>query len=466
MKTKIVIAILLCIAIILRFYNLDHTARFTRDESSDLVAIKNIYVHHKITLVGPMDEGGIEVFSSLTYYLFLPFAVIFNFDPISTAYAAAFYGSLTLILLALVLKKNHWSYLTFSLAIIFTPLLVASRWAWNPYLIPLWQVFALLILFSNLPFKYLLVGLLMGLTIHQHWYAVFTVAALGLIILILYKKFKFVLGYSLGVVFSLIPFLLFDLRHPPGLFFSRMIYFSPLASSHQPVPYLFNFYHNTLGIFSHFSGSQQFFGIITLIFTLLIIVFHRTKNNLWLLPLLFQVVGVSLTHSSYQDHYLIPAGIFYLFWLHQNQKNNLTKFLTILLIIFNLINVFRLLSFTDWTSNIQAQIQITNFIAQYQQHDPSFNVVVLQSPDNTTKGLRFKDQLALRNVFTQDTTEYQKIDTIYIISYQHNWQKLVADQAYELTNFRHPKPDSIQPISGSDWIVYKVNNGDKITNGR
>ncbi len=456
MKPKIILAILIVIAIFIRFYNLDHTARFTRDESSDLVSMKNIYLHHKITLVGPMDEGGIEVFSSLTYYLFLPFAIIFNFDPMSTAYAAAFYGSLTIFLLAFLFRKTRWSYLTFILCIVFTPLLVASRWAWNPYLVPLWKVLALLALYSTIPYQYVITGIFMGLTIHQHWYSVFTVAAIIPIIYFIHHKIKYIFQYSIGVVITLIPFILFDIRHPPGLFFSRMIYFSPLASSHQSVPYLLNFYHNTLGIFNYFSGSQQIFGIITLIFTLLILVFHRTKNNLWLLPLLFQVVGVSITHSSYQDHYLIPAGVFYLFWLHQNQKNNLTKFLTILLIIFNLTNVFRLLSFSDWTSNIQAQKQITSFIARYQQHDTSFNLVVLQSPDNTTKGLRFKDQLALRNVFTKDTTEYQKINTLYIISYQHDWKKLVADPAYELTNFRHPQPDSIQPISGSDWIVYRV----------
>ena len=456
MKTKIILAVLLVVAIFLRFYNLDHTARFTRDESSDLVAIKNIYLHHKITLVGPMDEGGIEVFSSLTYYLFLPFAVLFNFDPMSTAYAAAFYGSLTIFLLVVLFKKTKWSYLTFILAIIFTPLLVSSRWAWNPYLVPLWKVLALLALYSTIPGQYVVAGVFMGLTIHQHWYSVFTVAAIVPIIYIFHHKIKYIFQYSVGVTITLIPFLLFDIRHSPGLFFSRMIYFSPLASSHQSIPYLLNFYHNTLGIFSYFSGSQQILGIITLIFTLLILVFHRTKNNLWLLPLLFQVVGVSLTHSSYQDHYLIPAGVFYLFWLHQNQKNNLTKFLTILLIIFNFINVVRLLSFTDWTSNIQAQKQITNFITQYQQHDPSFNVIVLQSPDNTTKGLRFKDQLALRNVFTKDTTEYQKINTLYIISYQHDWQKLVADPAYELTNFRHPQPNNSFSVPGSDWIVYQV----------
>ena len=452
---KIIFFILLIlISIFLRFYHLDLTARFTRDESSDLVAIKNIFDHQKITLIGPMDEGGVEVFSSMTYYLLLPFCVIFGFSPLVTAAGTAFYGSLTIIFFALILKKIHWSYLIFILSIIFTPLLVSSRWAWNPHFVPFWQVISLLILFSNLPLKYFLVGVFMGLTIHQHWYAVFTVIAL---IPVIYElKFKNIWQYLLGVTFTILPFIIFDLTHPPGLFITRMLYFSPLATGSSSVSFFQNLWLNTTNVFRYFSGNQIIFGFITITITLLFLLIHRTKNNLWLLPLLFQIVGLSLTHSPYRDHYLLPSAIFYLFWLYKNQKHLITLFLTILLIIFNLLNLSTILNSSDWNQNIRAQQKIVNYIGQNQLNNPSFNLAVLQSPDSNTKALRFKDQLKLINILPKDPAEYAKIDTLYIISYQSDWTKLSADPAYELDKFRTNSPLSITKIVNSDWYLYKL----------
>jgi hypothetical protein len=435
---------------------LQFTARFTRDESSDLVAIKNIFTQKKITLIGPISEGGIEVFSSLTYYLLLPFCILLNFDPLAPVLGTAFYGFFTVVTMSLIIKKNHWSSLFLFLVIIFTPLLESSRTAWNPLLIPFWQSLALLVLLSNLPLKYIFTGILMGLTIHQHWYAVFTVLSIIPIIFILNKKIKFVLQYSLGFFFSIFPFILFDLTHPPGLFFTRMLYFSPLSSDSSKVNIFYNLWQNTIGVFHYFSGNQLILGIISSFLTLIIVIRHHSKNNLWLLPLLFQIVCLSLTHSQYADRYLLPAAIFYLFWLLQSQKYILAKLLTFLLIISNLFNLSTILNFTDWSRNIQAQKQIINYISENQQHSSLYNLIVLQSPDGNTKGVRFKDLLKLKNVSPKDESNYQNINTLYTITYQNDWSKLSQDHAYELNNFRSQKPTSIIKIPNSNWLVYKL----------
>lgn len=451
---KIIITLLIGISVFLRLYNIELTARFTRDESSDLLAIKNIIQNKKITLIGPMDEGKMEVFSSLTYYLLLPFCLIFGYNPAVTAYGTAFYGISTIVLIALLLKKN-WSYSIFILAIIFTPLLVSSRWAWNPYFIPFWQTLFLLVLFSKIPAKYFFSGVIMGFTIHQHWYAVFVVAAIGLIIL-LKDNFKNAFKYSLGILFSLLPFVVFDLTHLPGLFLTRMLYFSPLSSSTGELHFWQNLINNTQGLFQYLSGSQNTFGLITLLLTFLVIIFHRHKNNLWILPLVFQIVGLSLTRSPYRDHYVISAVIFYLFWLYQNRQHILGKILIFVLIIFNLINVPKIISSVDWTQNIIAQNKITDFIINSQKNDIDFNVVVLQSPDNTTKGLRFKDQLYLRDIKIKDQAEYRKIRTLYVITYEPDWKILSRDQAYEIFEFRDTKPIDVVKIPNSKWYVYKL----------
>ena len=87
-----------------RLYNLDGTARFTRDESSDLARMHEYYQNKQISLVGPISSEGDKVFSSLSYYMILPFAVLFNFTPVSPVYGMAFLGILTAGLLFLIAR--------------------------------------------------------------------------------------------------------------------------------------------------------------------------------------------------------------------------------------------------------------------------------------------------------------------------------------------------------------------------
>lgn len=451
---KIIIALLIMFSVYLRFVNLQYTSRFTRDESSVIVSIKNIYQNKKITLIGPTDEKGIEVFSSLPFYVLLPFCIIFGFDPMVPAYATAFYGILTIICLGFILKKTHWSYLIFILSIMFTPLLESSRWAWSPHFIPFLQILSLLLLLSKLPYKYILMGLLMGLTIHLHWYAVFTAISILPIIFILDNKFKNLWHYSLGLLLSIMPFILFDISHPPGLFITRMLYFGHQYTTQSS--FFSNLWQYTINTFKYFSGNQVYFAYITLIITSISLVFYRTKNHVWLLPFIFQISGLSLISGRYSGHYILPIAIFYIFWLYKNQNIFLIKILTLLLIIFNLTNLHHIITYSDSNSNIKAQKEIINYISQNQLNNPSFNLIVLQSPDKTTKGLRFKDQLKVKNILLKDDSEYQKIDTLYTISYQDKWSDLSQDPAYELNNFRNITPQEIKKIDNSDWIIYKI----------
>lgn len=106
-KKGFLLALLLALLIFSRFYNLDKTARFIWDESSDLVTMHQIFVERNLTLIGPISEDGNKVFGSLSYYMLLPFTVIGKFDPVSPAYGAAFWGVLTgLLIIYLGFKVN------------------------------------------------------------------------------------------------------------------------------------------------------------------------------------------------------------------------------------------------------------------------------------------------------------------------------------------------------------------------
>ena len=448
--------------IFIRFYNLNITARFTRDESSDLVSIKRIIDEKDITLIGPIAEGNTGIFSSLTYYISLPFVFFSKNNPLGPAWATAFYGSLTVLLIWLFLKKEKIKWLPiFLLPVIISPLVIISRWAWNPHFIPFWQILGILIINSSFPLNFLISGLIFGLTIHQHWYAIFSCFGLIFIIYKKNKKIKNIISYLIGLFISITPFIIFDITHPPGLFFSRMLYFSPLSDSHfNMIKTFIKLINIPIQFTQYISYSNQIFGSIILVLSFLLIlknILHKNHSlNLFLIPIFFQFIGLTLISSTIADRYLIPSILFFIIWLAKNIKSNISKLIIVIIIISSLISLPKILSQNDWTNNIKALKEITNIIKNDSlQNNHTFNLVVLQSPDGNTKGSRFRDLLKIQNIYPLSPDDYQTSQTLYVISYSP-WDKIKEDPAYEMSHFRKDSPDNYWQIENSKWIVYKV----------
>jgi len=433
-----------------RFFNLNTTSRFVWDESSDLVRMYQLYFHPKLTLIGPMSQDGVKVFSSLSYYLTLPFVALFKFTPVSSAYATAFFGVITISILVYLLKKFKICQLTYWLSLILFlisfPFLESSRWAWNPHFIPFWQSLAVLFFTFNLPLLNLLSGIFMGATIHHHWYALF--ASLGF----LFKK-----NYFFGIIIAILPFIIFDLTHPPGLFLSRALFFSPIS----PVNYSINLsviYKIPLQFFSYLSGNNKIFGVSLLLLFLFLIIKNRKKINFnYLIPVILQLFGLMLIKSEIFTHYLLPAVLFfYLFIIINANKIKVFNYVLLLLIISNLFSLKHIFFQNDWSNNINAINEITNIIESQAKIDKAkFNIAVLSSPDPNTKGQRFRDLLRLKKIDTAPDHDYQNINQVYFLSYAP-WDKLVQDPSYEINGFRNSMPISTWTIKNSSWILYKV----------
>jgi len=459
---KNVIFFAILITIFTRFYNLDSTARFIWDESMDLVNTSILFHHPKITLIGPISEGGGKVFSSLTYYLFLPFAALFKFDPVSTVYSTAFFGVITVIIFWLILhqykKLNKFSLI---LPIIFYPLLVSSRWAWNPHFIPFWQTLGFLVLFSKLPYKHVISGIIFGLTLHQHWYAVFACISIVVIVYKLSPKISSVLNYLAGLFVAILPFILFDLTHPPGLFFTRMIYFSPISPTNGAFN-LTNIFSNLIklpkNLLIYFTGTPNVLIIIIFVLPLIVSFLKKqSKYNLLLVPILFQIVGLSLISGQNFDHYYLAAAIPFLLWVTLNLSHINFKISSFILIILFFINFSKIFINSDWSNNIYSTRQIVSIIQNDQQKSPQkFNLATLGSPDLNTKARRYRDLLSLNNVIAESPDNYQNINILYVISYENDWAKLSQDPAYELDKFRKITPKEIIKIENSNWYLYKI----------
>lgn len=455
--------IFVAVLVFSRLYNLENTARFIWDESSDLVRMHQIFVEKNITLIGPISEDGHEVFSSLTYYMLLPFAVISNFDPIGPVIGSAFWGILTVITLVLIVKKLNPKliYLAAPVAIFWYPLVETGRWAWNPNLIPFWISLSLLLYFQEKKIYHFFSGIFLGLTFHHHYLSIFTISAFWLTTLVNCLKtnrLKKIIVFSSGLTLSFIPFILFDLMHPPGLFLSRILYFNFLDTSAN----LVSLFSGFLKIFDSmlFYYTQSSIGkiIMYLLITFLLVrdIRERSRSLQFSIIWISQIIGISL-FSVFANHYLLPSTIFFLIWILYPRKNHLLlqKIILITLVILSLSSIKNQLTAKNWQTDIVSVKKIVNVIENKITKDnlKNNNIVVLASPDNNVYGRRYRDLMLIHDIKLKSKEEYQYSDHLFVITISSE-EAIRNDPAYEIQNFKYGKIVENWNISESDWRVF------------
>lgn len=464
---SIVLIIFIFLLIFTRFFNLDKTARFIWDESSDLVRMHQFYVERKITLVGPINESGNRVYGSLTYYMLLPFAVLGNFDPVSPAWGTAFWGMITALLLVFLSKiiNSKYTILVAILTLVWFPLIETSRWAWNPNLIPLWSGLGILFFLRKNLNNLFLSGIFMGLTIHQHYLSLFSLLGffLGLSILSIKERdFRKPFIWSLGIIITLIPFIVFDLRHPPGLFLTRILYASPIESSSSAagvfsktlvwIQYMLNYYTQST-ILSFALG-------LSILLLLIFDIKTRSKGILFALPWITQIIGLTFIYNPGPAYYyyLLPSTIFFLAWIlypRQHYYSILASFMLVILLTGGLFSIVPKISQTTWQTDIKSVRQITSFISNEinTKNLKNSNIAVLESPDNNTYGRRYRDLLLLQDIGLRTRDEYDLTDHLFVVS-TGSENLLRESPAYEMHNFRSGALVNSRAIDHSEWKVF------------
>lgn len=466
-KLQLFISILLIVAVALRVWNLETTSRFLWDESSDLLRMQEIWESKNITLIGPISEAGDKVFSSLTYYMLLPAAIMGGFDPLSPVYASVFWGLLTIAMFIVLLRKQKLDNFKFVcgalLLVIWLPLVQASRWAWNPNLIPFWVVLSLLFIKGKKLHWKFLAGLSMGMTIHHHYLSAFMI-----IIFILSwgfrkhrKRILNITAFALGVFFAILPFIIFDLTHPPGLFISRILYFNFLGLG-KAVPLWLKIRNIYIDFFKYIAGGEIMTIIVTILASALIYIDIKTKNLnairtgiIWFLYLLtLSVVGVVYTH------YFLPVVVFFLLWVleKRNDKFNwLSKLLLLIITISSLIALPRILTEGNWESNIKNTKEITLIIENEiaEQALINANIVVLASEDPNIYGRKFRDLMQVhKKVELKSKDEYYISDNLFVVTTADE-EIIRDDPAVEMDGFREGIVKVIWIVGDSDWKVYR-----------
>lgn len=459
------LTLFIIILVFSRFYNVEYTARFTEDESGFLVRAHQIYGEKKITLVGQVNELGTKVFSSLSIYMLLPAAILGNFDPASMFYGAAFWGVLTgLSLLFLAKKVNPKLLIPGVLVILFWfPLVNQGRWAWNPNFIPLWISLALICYLTRKPIFCLLAGVFLGLSVHQHYYAIFAIsvfAVLANLEFLIKRQFRQAFLMDLGIGLTLIPFIIFDLRHPPGIFLLGATKQAVVGNPAFTVKSVANF---SWQIILYYTQSKVL-GVLLILTLLPLVIYDSIKKSrsVFLPVICFAQIILVARVSVYFSHYFYALIPFFFVWLIYPRVSwgRVSAYLAMgVLIIGGLLTFKSQLTVAPVEPDLTTVKRISLLLKNEIRIDQLKNVdiAVLASPDHNTNGRKYRDLLLIPDNLVILTREEMGIaDNLFVVS-TVDIATLRQDPAYELNNFRGGVLRKFWKIGEGPWTVYLLN---------
>lgn len=441
------------VAVFLRIFRIETNSHFMADEARDLVNIHQIFVDKKITLVGPISDDGNHLFSSLTYYLLLPFAVLYNFDPIGTVAGAVFWG---LIIFGcfwfLAFKVNRkMGILGGILAACWWPLVLMSRWPWNPNLVPLWIGISIILTFYKGKKMNFLSGLAGGLALHHHFLAVL---AAGLI-WIKKKSLWWLVGFGLAIL----PFVIFDWRHPPGLFFAKMLAYNEGKSLElaEVLP--------RLAGAAKFSLEYLFPGRLSLaigavIMALMVWDVKNKKKIAWWGIGAFLNLGIFLVYSN-QGHYILGALPLFWVWLmgeRQGWGKRLVYILTAFIVVSSIFKWPQEVLKDDFKGDLRLVRGASEIIKEEvkKQGLVNANVAVLGSEDEDGLGKRYRGMLLTWNVKIKSKDEYELSDNLFVIT-RKSGEELRGDPASQISRFRNGPVAGEWKVGETGWRVVQFN---------
>lgn len=450
-KKHTFIIIFLFVLVFTRFVNLRHSATFFWDQTEFLVKSHQIWVDKSLTLVGAISEDNTKVWSSLTNYLYMPFTLIGNFSPTSITYAAAFWGCITALAILLTVKKLKTRFVAIAaiLLLIWFPLVETSRWAWNPHFIPLCVALGVLFSMKKGRLYQFLAGLFLGLTIHFHYLSIIAIGAFSVLYMIEKKqrnKFRQSIYFLFGLISAFLPFVIFDLLHPPGIFINRMVSFATKeGSSITALGYVNGVFESFTNTFTYYTHSVILSVLLVFLISLLFISDFRNqkKNLIFFIPWIAQILVVPFFIYPF-NHYLLAGLPFFIFWLLIPRKSheNYAKIIIIILIVGSVYTIIPQLKdnpFSDisWHPNIQTVENIQDVIeTEIRDKDlKNVNIAVIGSTDKNTYGLKYRNLLLIDEVRILSRYEYDITDNLFVVS-QKNEQDLRDDKAYEIKAFK------------------------------
>lgn len=220
-KITIFLLGLILIGIVLRVFRNDQILWFFYDQGRDALIIWDLIYKGKLTLIGPVTGLPGVFLGPFYYYLIAPAYYVGGGDPAVAASFVSILATLGVIFIYLIGKEINKTAGIFAaiLAVFSLNWIKNDRWLSNPaplsFFAPLtiWMLY----LTSKNPVRYaLLTGLLLGINLQLEASGSFFTLISAIIWIVITKVFKNIKAILLGVsgfLITLLPQLLFDLRH-------------------------------------------------------------------------------------------------------------------------------------------------------------------------------------------------------------------------------------------------------------
>jgi 4-amino-4-deoxy-L-arabinose transferase-like glycosyltransferase len=206
---------------------------FLGDEGRDALIAKSI-LEGELTLLGPRSSAGDFYMGPFYYYIITPFLWIAGYDPVGPAIMVALFSVATVFLIYKAGRKFFTTRAALYASALYavSPLVIRySQSSWNPNILPFFSLLAIYTTYITVTIKknwkyYLLIGFILGICLQLHYLSLFLIAVIGLFLIInnhfkqkkgIYLNFvsqiKNILLIALGILTSLSPLILFELRH-------------------------------------------------------------------------------------------------------------------------------------------------------------------------------------------------------------------------------------------------------------
>lgn len=446
--------------------NLDKNSRFIWDESRALVDMHRIWEQKQITFVGPISEDRLEMFPSLSYYMYMPATALTNFDPLGPAYMAAFWGIIAWLVLTITLiKKVGSSFKTFLMSLLSAtiyPVVVASRWAWNPNLVIFWMTLFITTLFYEIPFITFLGGMFLGASLYHHYLAIFGIIPTLLFLPIIFKgspkknrKMFLTLG---GFLVSLTPFVLFELKN--HYYLNSLSFLSANDKSFTTLSGAgyFDRLWNALVVFANMFVPNVSTLIISFLLVTTVIFFAYRKDkyirfsflSLLLSFALFGVIKQTYLHYQYVQ---VPLALLLYFRFFIINKKLIGKIIIGCLLLSSLVSVINLVNSYTWQGDITAIRNVTTHLVS--ETSSKANVAALASPDPNLYGQRFRDMALINGKELVAFDKFPQSEVLYVVSATDNPDVLRNDHAWEIESFKGSTITDIWKVSDYPLYLYR-----------
>lgn len=314
---------------------------FGFDQGRDYLAVKNIVVGHKLTLIGSEIGAGVAGFRGIFhgpfyyYLLALPF-IIFRGDPYGGIILMFTLGIATILLSYIIGRKLFGAtvgLLTAAIVAVSPPFIAYSRFVWNSNPAPLFilLVFYFVFLFTKKgKTKYLFWTSFFSSFVYNFQLAMAIPLFLTLIIYcVLVLRLKQIKQYGvlfLGTILAFSPMLLFEIRHGFQAIKGLLIYlFDHPETATTQTFWVLLLRDHLLTFFDNFLSTFPLQGVIIATATIVIfpVIFYAVMKEkdkqkkqfilylLLLIPVTFIVLG--FLRNFVYNYYLIHLNLAYIF---------------------------------------------------------------------------------------------------------------------------------------------------------